>query len=349
VVIGDPGSGKTTLLKYYAVKCLDKANKRYKEFGFEQEVLPIYFPLREVEFDKDDQPVLLPDNLERWVKGYLLDIPAHRFREWLREEKTLVLLDGLDEISSKEQRRKVCRWIEKMCTGLENARFVVTSRATGFRKLDGIEFGIPHLRADIMDFSPQQQEVFLRKWFRAVFLSGLPPVDNDLPGPGWKEQQEKLADQRSKTIIDFLNREDNKAVRELAAVPMLLQIMAILWKKREYLPRTRTDLYDKSLNYLLEYRGQQKGIDPMLTAKESRCVLAPTALWMQEELERDDAPKEEMHLRMQPILNTLEGQPGAGEFCDYLRDRAGVIADYDKEHYGFRHKSFREYLSGLQL
>jgi formylglycine-generating enzyme required for sulfatase activity len=52
---------------------------------------------------------------------------------------------------------------------------------------------------------------------------------------------------------------------------------------------------------------------------------------------------------MQNHLNTLEGQPDAYLFCEFLRDRAGVIADYDKEHYIFRHKSFREFLSGIRL
>jgi len=40
----------------------------------------------------------------------------------------------------------------------------------------------------------------------------------------------KLADQQCQAIVEFLNQEDNKAVQELAAIPMLLQMMAIIWK-----------------------------------------------------------------------------------------------------------------------
>ncbi len=107
-------------------------------------------------------------------------------------------------------------------------------------------------------------------------------------------------------------------------------------------------MFEAALNYLLAYRDEEKEIEPLLPAEESRRVLAPTALWMQEELQRDEAPKETMHQVMQPILDTLEGQPGASIFCNYLRDRAGLIADYDRDHYIFRHKSFREFLSGIQ-
>ncbi|MCP5052715.1 MAG: SUMF1/EgtB/PvdO family nonheme iron enzyme, partial [bacterium] len=34
---------------------------------------------------------------------------------------------------------------------------------------------------------------------------------------------------------------------------------------------------------------------------------------------------------------------------EHLRDRAGLIADYDTEHYVFRHKSFREFLAAEEL
>jgi formylglycine-generating enzyme required for sulfatase activity/energy-coupling factor transporter ATP-binding protein EcfA2 len=345
LVIGDPGSGKTTLLKYYAVRCLDK---KYSEFGFKEEVFPLYFPLRELEFNKENnEPVLLPQNLARWSERHLLNIPADRFHDWLHKRKTLVLLDGLDEISSKEQRRKVCRWVKDMCTGLKNACFVVTSRATGYRKLDGIELEVPHLRADIMDFSPKQQEIFFNRWFRAVLLSQLPP--EGMAEQEWKQQQIKHADQRSKAIIEFLNKEENRAVQELAAVPMLIQIMAIIWKDRDYLPKTRLALYEAALNYLLEYRDRQKNLEPVLPAEQARRVLAPTALWMQEQLKKDEVLKTEMHGHMQPILDTLGTQPQAAKLCENLRDRAGLIADYDKDHYIFRHKSFREFLSALQL
>ncbi|MCX6581718.1 MAG: SUMF1/EgtB/PvdO family nonheme iron enzyme [Candidatus Aminicenantes bacterium] len=348
LIIGDPGSGKTTLMKYYAMHCLDKDNNKCRQLGFSEQVLPIYFPLRELEFlEESGDPVSLPDSLAQWAGRRLLDIPADQFHAWLQNRNTLVLLDGLDEIGSKEKRRKVCRWIKNMSAGLKNSLFVVTSRATGYRKLDGVELQTPHLRADIMDFSIQQQEEFLQKWFRAVFLAQLAPPD--IPAKQWQEQQSKLADLRSRAVIEFLKKEENKAVRDLAAAPMLLQIMAILWQKSRHIPETRLALYDAALNYLLVFRDKHKEIDPLLPVEEARRVLAPTALWMHETLKRDETPKEKMHEFMQPILNNLAGHPKALAFCEHLRDRAGLIADYDRENYIFRHKSFREYLAGIQL
>ncbi|MCP5102242.1 MAG: NACHT domain-containing protein, partial [bacterium] len=137
LIIGGPGSGKTTLLKFYAMRCLDKNGHRYKQLGFPKVPLVLYFPLRELDFDEDDKPAPLTDSLARWSRRHLLNIPADLFQSLLQKQKTVVLLDGLDEVSSKDRRKNVCRWVKEMCTGLENARFVLTSRGTGYRKLDG--------------------------------------------------------------------------------------------------------------------------------------------------------------------------------------------------------------------
>jgi len=344
LIIGDPGSGKTTLLKYYAISCLGVDSCR--EFGFPAAPLPIYLPLRELE-PANTEPAGLPENLANWAKKHSLDIAPGVFSDWLHKRSTLVLLDGLDEIGDLQQRKRVCEWIDRTCAGLTRARFVVTSRWTGYRKLDGIELGFDHLRADVRDFSPGQQEDFLRKWFKAVYLRELP--DDNIPEREWQDKQKNAAAQKAETIIAFLNRKDNKSLRQLAAVPMLLQIMAIIWKDREHLPHSRSALYSAALSYLLDYRDRRRKLDPLLPAEKARRVLAPAALWMQEEVHKDEAPKTALHEYMQGVLNTLDTPPKAEAFCANLRDRAGLLADYGRDAYIFRHKSFREYLAGLQL
>jgi formylglycine-generating enzyme required for sulfatase activity len=341
LLIGDPGSGKTTLLKYYSVTCLDKKHRR---LGFtDPKILPLFLPLRELVF-QGDTPVSLYENLEAWAAKRHLDIPAPVFQYWLRNRHTLVLLDGLDEISDVEKRRRVCGWLDKLWAGLDRARFVLTSRPTGYRKPDDVELECPHLQGEIMDFTPDQQAHFLNQWFRAVYLDELPADASKSE----REIKDREALDRARTIVGFLNKEENKGVRELARVPMLLQIMAIIWKDRDFLPETRWELYDVSLNYLLEYRDRRRGLKPILPADRARKALMPTALWMQETLRSDNAPKEDIHNYMQKALNTFDHQPEARLFCENLRDRAGVIADYGADHYIFRHKSFMEYLAALQ-
>ena len=150
-------------------------------------------------------------------------------------------------------------------------------------------------------------------------------------------------------MTGYLGKPENKGIRELAAVPMLLQIMAILWKERKFLPNRRHDLYSAALEYLLEYRDQARDRESTLSAEDTRRVLAPVALWMQEVLAFDEAERKEMHEKMQRKLDLLEGRHKAEELCQNLVERAGIMVGHGKRTYMFRHKTFREFLAGVQL
>ncbi|TLU87727.1 MAG: NACHT domain-containing protein [Chlorobium sp.] len=344
LVIGDPGSGKTTLIKYYALSCFENAH--YKKLGFKKPVHVFYIPLRELTMTGTDY-ASLPKCLSVWAGKHSMDIPETFFSDWLHKQTTLVLLDGLDEISDQEQRVKACAWIDRLVVGFKKSRFVVTSRYTGYRKGDGIELKSQHTRADIMDFTDKQQSEFLGKWFLAAYMSELLPAGKNQQE--WESNQQRKADEKTVAIIAFLNKEENKSLQLLAAVPMLLQIMAILWKERQYLPETRVELYNAAVNYILDYRDRQRELYPLLSAEDARRVLAPLSLWMQEELEKDEAEKAEVQQKMQIELDTLNKSVTAPDFCKNLVDRAGLLVDYGDKEYRFRHKSFREYLAGVQL
>jgi len=344
LVIGDPGAGKTTLLKYYALCALED----FAKLGFSAPLNVFYLPLRDLVRDKEGRcREKLPATLAGWSEKYHQSIDAKVFNDWLNHGSSLVLLDGLDEISNIEERKEVCRWIDNAFSGFSKAWFVVTSRATGYRKDEGIELASDYERADVQDFTPEQQERFLRNWFRAAFLKE--PCEKGVDEERWQEKQKKEAEKRTITIVAHLKVEKNKGLRQLAAIPMILQIMAILWKEREYMPENRVELYDAALNYLLEFRDKRRDIKPLLSATHARQVLGPVSLWMQDTLKKDEAARADMHTAMQEWLDTLDTPPTAKVFCDYLVNRAGLLVETGGKEYLFRHKSFREYLAGVQL
>ncbi|NTW56153.1 MAG: SUMF1/EgtB/PvdO family nonheme iron enzyme [Chlorobiaceae bacterium] len=350
LVIGDPGAGKTTLLKYYALCCLQKKQERL--FSDAGPVRVFYLPLRELKLDDNRNYRTLPEQLSFWSAVRANNVDIEVFDGWLRNAggaKSLVLLDGLDEISDLELRKTACKWIDNQYTGFPETFFVVTSRLTGYRKTEGVELEADHIRADVMDFTAEQQQEFLSKWFMASYCRELCPAELD--PETWIAGQKLAAEERTKTIVEYLGKDENRGLRELAAVPMMLQIMAILWKEREFLPGNRVKLYSAALDYLLEYRDMRRIIAPLLPADKARLVLAPVALWMQEELEADEADCSAMHTEMQKVLGTLDHPPTAEAFCKNLVDRAGLLVEYGEERreYLFRHKTFREYLSGGQL
>jgi hypothetical protein len=344
VIIGDPGSGKTTLLKYYAMCCLSPEG--WGKLGFPEAPLPLYYPLGRIR-SLGQLPKSLAGCLASWACDHETPIPSETFDEWLRTQPTLVLLDALDEIRDRDLRRAVCQWIENTATGLDKAKFVVTARWTGYRKVEGIEIGFPHVRADVKEFLPEQQAAFLCKWFCAAFLEQRRP--DNVARQEWEERQKERGLKSAQKIIDFLGEPKNKAVCELARVPMLLQIIATIWKERELLPRDRADLYEVALKYLLQYRDEHKELAPKLPARMALRVLLPVSLWMQEQLQADEADKQQFHEQAHAVIKTMDQTLTGEDFCADLRDRAGLIADYGEETYVFRHKSFREYLAGRQL
>lgn len=347
LVIGDPGSGKTTLMKYYALCCLQ--NKQDRLFGNQLPVRVFYMPLRDLKTSESGDYFSLPEQLSLWAEQRSNSIDKVVFELWLRDKdmKSLVLFDGLDEISDLEKRKEVCSWINRTWSGFPDAYFVVTSRFTGYRKVEGVELNTDHIRADVMDFTSEQQDEFLSKWFTAAYLRELRPVG--MNADQWMIRQKNDAKERTTNIVEYLRKEKNKGLRELAAVPMMLQIMAILWKERDFLPDNRLKLYSAALDYLLEYRDERRKIPPLLPADKARRVLAPISLWMQQELKADEVERKVMHGKMQETLDTFDHPPKAKDFCRNLVDRAGLLAEYGDRDYVFRHKTFREFLAGIQL
>ena len=336
LVIGDPGSGKTTLLQHYALCCFQK--NRYNDFGFTEPVMVFYFPLRTL-IPMGSGYAPLPANIFAWSEGHSLAIPEPFFFESFRQRKTLVLLDGLDEISELEERKSVCDWIRNAMTSFPKATLVVTSRQTGYRKMDKIRIQAPFLRADILDFNPQQKKEFLQQWFKALFR------DKSLGA-------EATALKKADALVTFLSDEQNKSLRHMAGLPLLLQIMALLWHTDENLSPSRSVLYEKILDYLLDYQDEQKKRKPMLAIADAIKVLSPVAFWMQEKWKNDKIGRGEMKKRLQTELKKLsreQNPPSAEEFCKDMVDRAGLLVEYGKQDYIFRHKSFREYLVALHL
>jgi formylglycine-generating enzyme required for sulfatase activity len=128
--------------------------------------------------------------------------------------------------------------------------------------------------------------------------------------------------------------------------------MALIWKERDRLPDSRIELYEGALYYLLGYRDERKGIKPLTTLQPDaqKRVLAPVALWMQEEVREDEAEKSRIEERLQEELRLVSDPPPASDFFNCLVNRAGLLVrDGQTSRYRFSHKTFREYLAGFQM
>lgn len=92
LILGVPGSGKSTLLLELAADLTDLAEKD------ESLLVPVIIPLSSWGNRR------LP--LEHWIPeqvALLYDLPRHLAEQWMREERLLPLLDGLDEMAEEQR------------------------------------------------------------------------------------------------------------------------------------------------------------------------------------------------------------------------------------------------------
>ncbi len=340
LILGEPGSGKTTLMRYLAICSIDDSKR--EQLSLKKPLIPLLIPLREID---PQQPFV--NSLAVWAINRNLELSKDILKDWLHEPGLLVLLDGLDEVSSLENRKSVCRWIDNAATAYGESIFVVTCRFTGYSQADGIFLNRSHIQAEVHDLDENQQKDFLIHWFTASALEEVhaEKLNNSTVK---KNELEIQATIHADDIMNFLGKDENQSFRDMAGIPVLLQIMAIIWREQGSLSGSRVSLYDRSINYLLDHRDRKKHIEPLVNAAEAREILRYLSLWMQSKLKKDELPGNKIEEYITGMLEEINPKITPTEFLNYMRDRAGVLVK-SNDSYMFQHKSFREYLAAVEI
>jgi len=335
VLLGHPGSGKTTVLRFLAHfrAVADKGDGE----------IPVYVRLPELsraqELDKRADPVKY---VAAWAarRGCLgveqsltsaLEAPTRR---------CLVLLDGLDEVGTQEQRDLLMERVQEFIARYPQNRFVITSRVVGFESSPWKRQGFAVFR--ILPYERRQLETFADKW--AKILARL---------------ENKLHDEVRAVLAGAIF--SNPRVRTLAANPLILTILVLLNEARGgTLPRRRVDLYEKVVDVFLDTWEANKretpefddthGLD--LDAREFRWLLSDLSLAMQK-ADRTLAPRWWIAERMQDYLHEKLGFPleqakdASDRIIRYLTERTGLIEERGLDLFGFSHRTLQEYFASL--
>ncbi|WP_287223258.1 SUMF1/EgtB/PvdO family nonheme iron enzyme [Prosthecochloris sp.] len=355
LLIGDPGAGKSTLLQYYAMRCLE--DRYHSLFHDAIEVRVVFIELRRLVFDDDrKQPLPLAEQV---VSSYqALSLQKEEVESWWplqgSAEKMLVLLDGLDEVTESERRQAICDWIDEEASVNRNRCFIVTTRRTGYAASEGIELKGTHKSATLADLDKGQQKKFLRKWFRAATAyeqeNGRRRSDESSP----EEQADALYayiypedNQSSGELVDDMERKRRRGVQEIAVIPLLLKLMALLYKLRGYKPDSRISLYRLVFKYLLHGREKARKLALDIDPEQSETVLAQLAYTMQKQRRLDCSEKEmkdvmELRFQSQNTPVTLD------KFFTFIVGRSGILKP-NGEAYRFWHKTFQEYLASREM
>ena len=137
VILGDPGSGKSTFVNYLATRfALEGDEKKDDWISNESDLLPISVTLRD--FARQIDTTLQPESNVLWqfiLKGleknnltYISDVLLQK----LDEGKCIILLDGLDEVPTSEQKTFIRDTINNFGNRFSKNRFLVTCRTLSY-------------------------------------------------------------------------------------------------------------------------------------------------------------------------------------------------------------------------
>ncbi len=354
LLIGDPGSGKTTLLQHYAMLCLEGSHERL--FPKAASVRVVFIELRKLHFNVHNKPVRLAAQIVELNKS--LSLAADDVETWWQgmgeTERVLVLLDGLDEVTELEKRKAICQWIDEEGHAYPNRFFVVTTRRTGYVTSDGVELTQGHRRAVLDDLEQAQQLDFLLKWFRAAskfekergftIHDNTPPDDKarELYGYLYPEEDDKSEKKRSEET-----EKKKKGLQQIAGIPLLLKLMALLYKLRDFKPDSRIALYRVVIVYLLRGRDNARQISYGIDPEQSTTVLGLLAYTMHKKTCLDHS-EGEMKEIMESRVKLINPLVGLDSFFRFMVNRSGILKP-NGHAFRFWHKTFQEYLASREM
>lgn len=220
VILGKPGSGKTTFMKHLAIDwCKGK---------FQPNKIAVLIELRQI---KDRKWNLFNAINER------LKLTEESLLRLLEMGKFLVLMDGLDEVTTHEFRSSVKAQVKNISRSYSNKnRFILTCRT---QIMEAIPSGFTSV--EVADFSSEQVKSFVLNWF----------ISNGQSEAEAKNQWDKV---NSVTI-------KQPDLKELTATPLLLSLICVILQDNGEIPTNRAGLCKKGINWLLKCWNDEKEIE----------------------------------------------------------------------------------------
>lgn len=331
VLLGGPGSGKSTMFLAIMLDVCDRKRLRSQ--------VPFLVELREYTLRGcTDFIAYLRD--AAWDK-LGVRITEHALIEVLSEGKAWVFFDGLDEIFEPAARARVIDQFHAFTTRFPKAWVAVSSRIVGYDESSLGLAGFTHYT--LLDFGLIEIGEFVPKWYQYYTL------END-----------------ERDAVGLVRRiSENPRLLELASNPLLLTMMAIIYKHQD-LPEKRWQLYARCTAVLLEdWDVKRKKIDrdellpfPM-TADQKAEILQNIAMAM---ISRPDFGQELNAIGYEPLRDIVAGYLGdqydkppgeaqaiAVEILNHLRERTYILAETGERVFGFVHRTFMEYFAARHV
>lgn len=350
-LVGGAGSGKSTVLSYLAATLAVAAQSGeappYRLPG-EKLPIPLIVPLRyyrdylEKCCGAHERQLADPrtGTLAGFIPWYLrrrspaLELSEDFFDRLLLGRGCLLMIDGLDEITSRNQRGQVRQEVDNLVQDVyPGNRVIVTAREAGYR--EEAVFGDDFTRLDVQDVDETQIATLVENWCRRLY-------------------PEDVAGNRDKLVaaIRYINDlRQERALPPLINTPLMTtMVVSVQWGETE-LPRERARLYEACVKAIIQ--AQYIADDPARQAlinwggpwEAQRDWLSELALAMHRGGRGGAAVREE---NVRAILAQKLDKETLEAFIQAVRYRGGLYEER-AEFFQFIHLTFQEFLAARLL
>jgi formylglycine-generating enzyme required for sulfatase activity/3',5'-cyclic AMP phosphodiesterase CpdA len=341
LVEGEAGSGKTTLLKHVAWSLAQQSNIKgpLSEMHGSLPVLIFLKDLKEFfmtsQKDEENHPsfpsfVRRGFSVEEVLTWYFRSkmgntIQLEAVQKFLRTQKVLFMLDGLDEIEQPYRDEIVNKFCDFRIVN-HGTKVVFTGRRHGMEGAAVKRLEKSHV--EILHLNWKQVGVFTMKWFSWLY-------------PGSSGKGGKTAEAMIGAITD------HDDIKKLVESPLMLTAVCILYHDNNELPEQRAELYKKFVENLIYRRFKDR--EPQNVHE----FLKNLAFFMHESKKRGVDKSEALSVLKKTYL-VSEGETNYGpqhrieNLFDDIESNCGLLK-LENGQFSFWHLTFQEFLAASYL
>ncbi|MFM9115003.1 MAG: SUMF1/EgtB/PvdO family nonheme iron enzyme [Planctomycetota bacterium] len=363
ILLGEPGAGKTTGARQLAWR-LASGLSRPEELGLPSGIRPVFLRLRQLDptvidpLGTDSDQAFAIKSLQKFLNQETYcpgGLPQEQnpgpdlWNDASRGHGLLWILDGLDEVVHPNLRSVVSGWIRDLISERPNDRFFVTSRFQGYLNNHDVDLGGLLLEMHVKPLNEQQIEQFVTQWFEAA--------DRRIEGTISHAAKKAAGDQTQ--LLEVLKTALHQSPSMLAMIsnPLLLTIICIVFKRDNYLPTARAELYKQCLNVMLEssradkFEKTRRRVENPFEVQAARTVLAKLAWWMHQEKDRSEVAITDLAQEATAALQRVSPESNLGidgrAFIERVQAESGILvmSGEGNDKVGFLHLIFQEYLT----